>query len=141
MGTAKPGMAHLPAQSCPRHYRDGLVRCSNYRFRPALCLRHRSIRPQRSRLDQRHSKPDGRIGCTSDHGAFPWDEAPQHLIRDRDRIYGNIVTRRLRAMGIRDKAMNLLRMCLGQLGATPAESSKVRMRAEKVDDPADKYFR
>src|SRR5882757_11500980 len=35
--------------------------------------------------------------------AFPWDEAPQHLIRDWDRIYGTIVTRRLRAMGIRDK--------------------------------------
>ena len=35
--------------------------------------------------------------------AFPWDEAPRHLIRDRDRIYGNIVTRRMRAMGIRDK--------------------------------------
>jgi len=35
--------------------------------------------------------------------AFPWDEAPQHLIRDRDRIYGTIVKRRLRAMGIRDK--------------------------------------
>src|ERR1700758_1198447 len=35
--------------------------------------------------------------------AFPWDEAPHYLIRDRDRIYGSIVTRRLRAMGIRDK--------------------------------------
>ena len=35
--------------------------------------------------------------------AFPWDEAPRYLIRDRDRIYGSIVTRRLRAMGIRDK--------------------------------------
>jgi len=35
--------------------------------------------------------------------AFPWDDAPQHLIRDRDRIYGTIVTRRLRAMGIRDR--------------------------------------
>ena len=35
--------------------------------------------------------------------AFPWDDAPQYLIRDRDRIYGTIVTRRLRAMGIRDK--------------------------------------
>src|SRR5271167_3714561 len=33
--------------------------------------------------------------------AFPWDEAPRHLIRDRDRIYGSVVTRRLRAMGIR----------------------------------------
>ena len=36
--------------------------------------------------------------------AFPWDDAPQHLIRDRDRIYGTIGTRRLRAMGIRDKS-------------------------------------
>jgi hypothetical protein len=35
--------------------------------------------------------------------AFPWDDAPQYLIRDRDRIYGAAVTRRLRAMGIRDK--------------------------------------
>jgi transposase InsO family protein len=35
--------------------------------------------------------------------AFPWEEAPRYLIRDRDRIYGRIVTRRLRAMGIRDK--------------------------------------
>src|SRR5215207_3676061 len=35
--------------------------------------------------------------------AFPWDEAPRYLIRDRDRIYGAIVTRRMRAMGIRDK--------------------------------------
>jgi transposase InsO family protein len=35
--------------------------------------------------------------------AFPWDEAPRHLIRDRGRIYGSVVTLRLRAMGIRDK--------------------------------------
>jgi transposase InsO family protein len=35
--------------------------------------------------------------------AFPWDNIPQYLIRDRDQIYGTIVTRRLRAMGIRDK--------------------------------------
>jgi transposase InsO family protein len=35
--------------------------------------------------------------------AFPWNEGPLYLIQDRDRIYGTIVTRRLRAMGIRDK--------------------------------------
>src|ERR1700719_3118117 len=35
--------------------------------------------------------------------AFPWDAAPGYIIRDRDRIYGAVVTRRLRAMGIRDK--------------------------------------
>ena len=35
--------------------------------------------------------------------AFPWDEAPRYLIRDRDTSYGAAVTRRLRAMGIRDR--------------------------------------
>ena len=35
--------------------------------------------------------------------AFPWDGAARYMIRDRDRIYGTVVTRRLRAMGIRDK--------------------------------------
>src|ERR1700692_3874450 len=35
--------------------------------------------------------------------AFPWDGAPRYMIRDRDRIYRAVVTRRLRAMGIRDK--------------------------------------
>ncbi len=29
--------------------------------------------------------------------AFPWNEAPRYMIRDRDRIYGAVVTRRLRA--------------------------------------------
>src|SRR6266481_5774029 len=35
--------------------------------------------------------------------AFPWDGAPSYMIRDRDRVYGAVVTRRLRAVGIRDK--------------------------------------
>src|SRR5450759_3088523 len=35
--------------------------------------------------------------------AFPWNEAPHDPIRDPDHIYGTVVTRRLCAMGIRDK--------------------------------------
>src|SRR5712672_441220 len=34
--------------------------------------------------------------------AFPWDEAPEYIIRDRDASYGQAVTKRLAAMGIRD---------------------------------------
>ena len=34
--------------------------------------------------------------------AFPWDEAPRHLIRDRDRAFGPAYIRRVRAMEIRD---------------------------------------
>ena len=35
--------------------------------------------------------------------AFPWNEAPRYLIRDRDQVYGEEATRRLRTMGIHDK--------------------------------------
>ena len=62
------------------------------------------------RLDRRHlvwinvtANPTAEWVARQITEAFPWDAAPQHLIRDRDRIYGTIVTRRLRAMGIRDK--------------------------------------
>jgi transposase InsO family protein len=34
--------------------------------------------------------------------AFPWDEAPRHLLRDRDGAFGSAYSRRIRAMGIRD---------------------------------------
>ena len=35
--------------------------------------------------------------------AFPWDTAPQYLIRDNDGAYGALFTRRVRLMGIRDR--------------------------------------
>jgi transposase InsO family protein len=35
--------------------------------------------------------------------AFPWNEAPRYLVRDRDQVYGAAATCRLRTMGIRDK--------------------------------------
>jgi transposase InsO family protein len=35
--------------------------------------------------------------------AFPWDTAPNFLIRDNDGTYGEVFRRRLRSMGIRDR--------------------------------------
>ena len=32
--------------------------------------------------------------------AFPWNEAPRHLLRDRDRIYGAAFRQRVRSLGI-----------------------------------------
>ena len=62
------------------------------------------------RLDRRHlvwvnvtTNPTAEWVAQQITEAFPWDEAPGYLIRDRDRVYGAIVTRRLRAMGIRDR--------------------------------------
>jgi len=43
------------------------------------------------------------MDCAPNNGGVPWNDAPRYLIRDRDRVYGDIVTRRVRAMGIRDK--------------------------------------
>jgi putative transposase len=34
--------------------------------------------------------------------AFPWDEAPRYLLRDRDRIYGTSFRQRVRHMGIEE---------------------------------------
>jgi transposase InsO family protein len=35
--------------------------------------------------------------------ACGWDGTPEYIVRDRDAVYGDIFTRRLRAMGIRDR--------------------------------------
>src|ERR1700694_1827910 len=62
------------------------------------------------RLDRRDlvwinvpANPTAAGGARQITEAFPWDGAPRYMIRDRDRIYGTVVTRRLRAVGIRDK--------------------------------------
>jgi transposase InsO family protein len=34
--------------------------------------------------------------------AFPWEQAPRHIIRDRDASYGAVFKRRLASLGIRD---------------------------------------
>ena len=39
-------------------------------------------------------------GQTFSVAAFPWDEAPRYLLRDRDRIYGAKVKQRIKHMGI-----------------------------------------
>ena len=38
---------------------------------------------------------------SSNRGLF-WNDAPRHLIRDRDRAFGTAYTKRIRAMGIPD---------------------------------------
>ena len=57
--------------------------------------------------------------------AFGWEQAPRYIIRDRDRAYRDIVVRRIRAMGIRDRPTALYRATI-----------KVRQRiASSVDAP------
>src|ERR1700756_2977844 len=35
--------------------------------------------------------------------AYGWQQTPRYIIRDRDRVYGGVFARRVRAMGIRDR--------------------------------------
>jgi putative transposase len=34
--------------------------------------------------------------------AFPWDTAPRYLLRDRDAVYGEVLRRRVRQLGVRE---------------------------------------
>jgi len=38
--------------------------------------------------------------------ACGWEQAPRYIVRDRDRVYGKIFVRRVRAMGIRDRPVS-----------------------------------
>ncbi len=42
--------------------------------------------------------------------AYGWEEGPCYLVRDRDSVYGEVFTRRLRAMGIPDRPTAALTM-------------------------------
>jgi len=49
-------------------------------------------------------------------GAFPYDEAPKYLIRDRDEIYGKDFCRRVKAMSIKEviiapQARDIIKCC------------------------------
>ena len=52
--------------------------------------------------------------------AFPWNEAARYLIRDRDRIYGSVVTRRLRGRCRQYLAGRLVYQKCKKVGKRPA---------------------
>src|SRR6266478_6941281 len=85
MWTAVPGMAHLPAKPRAERRRHGPVRYPNHWLRRALHLHHRPAGAPRPRLDQRHTHPTADWIARQITEAFPWNEAPRYLIRDRDR--------------------------------------------------------
>jgi transposase InsO family protein len=100
------------------------------------------LRHERRRLISVTANPTAEWIVRQITEAFPWDEAPDRLIRDRDASYGHAVTRRLAAMGIRDHPIaprspwqnghaerligSIRRECLDQivvLGEAPSASS------------------
>src|SRR6478672_9307269 len=53
-------------------------------------------RIRRARCDRVAKNPTAEWIARQITQALPWDDAPKYLIRDRDQIYGAVVTRRLR---------------------------------------------
>src|SRR5512139_1516544 len=96
-------MAHLPAQPCAGHSGDGLFCGPDPELRPSLCFGILRLGRRELVWVNVTANPTADWIARQLTEAFPWEEAPGYLIRDNDRIYGDVVQRRIRAMGIRDK--------------------------------------
>ncbi len=86
-------------QPCTGYRNDGSVRGPDRQIQPALS----QPGPQRADLDQCDAKPDGGMDKSPTDGSFQLGGGPCYLMRDRDSIYGDVFTRRLRGIGIRDR--------------------------------------
>jgi hypothetical protein len=107
--------------------------------------------PQRFR-NRNEPNVEGRLGDApkwmSHEQKTAWesfsDELPwlNHSHRSLVEIASTVRARVITGEDVGVHALGLLRQCLGQLGATPADSSKVTLPNDEVEeDPADKYFR
>jgi len=88
-----------------RHRRDGLPGRADYQFFGCCLswsiLRHEAATALISLSVTDHPTAEW-IRPPRSQMPFPWDEAPDYMVRDRDKCYGHAVTKRLAAMGIRD---------------------------------------
>jgi hypothetical protein len=104
--TSKSGMADLSAKPRSGHCRHGFVRGQTICFE--LLYGFVIVRIDRRDLVWINvtTNPTAEWIARQITEAFPWDAAPGYMIRDRDRIYGAVGTRRLRAMGIRTSRLH-----------------------------------
>jgi hypothetical protein len=69
---------------------------------------------------------------------LPWlNHSHRSLVGIASEIRGKLIS----GDEVSVNGLNLLRLCLGQMGATPVDSSKITLpEQEDEPDPADKYF-
>jgi hypothetical protein len=69
---------------------------------------------------------------------LPWlNQSHRSLVSIASEIQGKLIA----GEELSVNGLNLLRLCLGQMGATPVDSSKITLPEEEDEpDPADKYF-
>jgi hypothetical protein len=97
-----PRLEEVSLQSCFRNRVDRSVRRANDIVQAALWFSDSASRSAAAGYCQRDLQSDAERIAGQVTDAFRWDESPQHLIRDRDAVFGPAYTRRIRAMGIRD---------------------------------------
>ena len=89
----------FPSQSCSWHRWHGLPGRADGRLQAIVhpgCSEASAL----AAADITHGddQSNGGMDRPPDHRCFPWNEAPDYLIRDRDGSYGHAVARRLSAM-------------------------------------------
>ncbi len=100
---AEPELEGLSAQPRGRHRGDGSALVPTICFRLLYVLVILGHHRRRILSFGVTSHPSAEWIAQQITDAFPWTESPRYLIRDRDAIYGQVVTRRLKSMGIRDR--------------------------------------
>ena len=101
--TPIPRVEDVPPQ--PRRWDriDGSVCRSDTLLSAALWLADPMARPAPDLMAGRDGTPSAEWMARQLTEACGWEWTPSYIVRDRDRVYGEIFTRRLRAMGIRDR--------------------------------------
>ena len=95
-------LENLPSQSCGRHRRHGRPGRADGRLQVPLRFGHSQAPTPPPDISQRDGNPTAEWIARQITDAFPWNEAPEYLIHERDPSYGHAVTMRLSAMGMRD---------------------------------------
>jgi transposase InsO family protein len=92
----------LSPQPCGRYCRHGLPGRADGRLQVAIRVGHPQAPTAAADITHGDDQSNGRVDRHQITDAFPWNEASDYPIRDRDGSYGHGVTRRLAAMGIGD---------------------------------------
>jgi len=101
--TAVPGLEDVSAQLCRWHRRDGPVRGSDDFFGLLYGLLIPYHDRRRIMWIGMTAHPTVEWIARQLVEACGWEQVPRYILRDRDDAYGVAFTRRIRAMGIRDR--------------------------------------
>ena len=96
------GLADVSQQSRRRHRGDRPLCPADDLIPNSVLSCHCASRTTTLGVVWRDGKPNRGVDLAQVTEAFPWDQAPRYLIRDRDTSYGRVFLQRIRAMGIRD---------------------------------------